>query len=167
MRTLQLQRLAAALTLGMAIAGACTTVHAAQADTHTHEGPDAVKLQLDAGRKWATDDALRGGMTRIRGLVAPQLGAAHAGKLSATQYTALAGGVEKEVGGIVANCKLEPKADAMLHVVIGEIVAGTDAMAGKTAGVAPAQGLVQVATAVNDYARHFQHPGFALIPVGH
>jgi hypothetical protein len=167
MRTLPLQRLATVLTLGMAIVGACASVHAAQAETHAHAGPDAVKLQLDAGRKWATDDALRGGMARIRGLVAPQLGAAHAGTLSTTQYAALAGGIEKEVGGIVANCKLDPKADAVLHVVIGEIGAGTDAMAGKTAGVAPAQGLVRVASAVNDYARHFQHPGFALIPVGH
>ena len=65
-----------------------------------------------------------------------------------------------EVGGIVANCKLEPKADAMLHLVIAEIGEGADAMAGKTAGVKRAQGLVKVATAVNGYAEHFDHAGF-------
>lgn len=52
----------------------------------------------------------------------------------------------------------------MLHIVIGEIGAGTDAMAGKTAQPRPAQGLMQVAEAVNDYAGHFDHPGFKPIP---
>ena len=79
------------------------------------------------------------------------------------QYTAIAVRIESEVGGIVANCKLEPKADEALHVVIGEIGAGTDAMTGKVAKQRPAQGLVQVANAVNDYAGHFDHPGFKAI----
>jgi len=126
---------------------------------HDHAGAPG-KLALDDGRKWPTDAALRDGMTRLRGLVAKRLDAAHHGKLSAAQYTALAGEVEREVGGIVANCKLEPKADAMLHLVIAEIGEGADAMAGKTAGVKRAQGLVKVATAVNGYAEHFDHAGF-------
>lgn len=132
----------------------------AQIHSHDHDAATPAKLSLDHGRKWATDEALRGGMSRIRALVEPQLAAAHAGKLGAAQYTALAGQVEAEVGAIVANCKLEPKADAVLHVVIGEIGAGTDAMAGKAATQRPQQGLVQVAKAVNGYAGHFDHPGF-------
>jgi hypothetical protein len=167
MKTPQLQSLAKALTLAVAIASVGGAIGVAEAQTHTHDGPDAVKLQLDAGRKWATDEPLRAGMSRIRALVAPQIGAAHAGKLSPAQYTALAGSIENEIAGIVTNCKLEPKADAVLHVVIMEIGTGTDAMAGKTAGVAPAQGLLHVATAVNDYRRYFQHPGLAPIPVAH
>jgi len=99
-------------------------------------------------------------MGRIRGLVEPQLGAAHAGKLTSAQYRELATQVETEVGGIVANCKLEPKADAMLHLVIADIGAGTDAMAGKDAQTRPALGLVKVAQAVNQYGSHFDHPGF-------
>jgi hypothetical protein len=167
MKTPTLQRLATALTLGMALAGACATIGTAQAQTtHGHEASAPAALSLNAGRKWSTDDALRGGMTRIRGLVATQLDAAHAGRLSAAQYAALAGRIEGEVGGIVAKCKLEPKADAMLHVVIGEIGAGTDAMAGKTPGVPAAQGLAHVASAVNDYGRHFEHPGFQPIAIG-
>jgi hypothetical protein len=78
-------------------------------------------MTLNQGRKWATDEPLRAGMGRIRGLVEPQLGAAHAGKLTPAQYRELATQVENEVGGIVANCKLEPKADAMLHLVIADI----------------------------------------------
>jgi hypothetical protein len=170
MKTPALQHLATTLALGMALAGVCTslTIGTAQAQTtHSHDAAAPAALSLNAGQKWATDDALRGGMTRIRGLVATQLDAAHAGRLSPAQYAQLAGRIEGEVGGIVAKCKLEPKADAMLHVVIGEIGAGTDAMAGKTPGVPAAQGLVHVASAVNDYGRHFEHPGFQPIAIGH
>ena len=161
MNCLKLQRLMAGLAVAALAAGAATLAAApAQAQTHGHEASAPTRLSLNQGRKWATDAPLRDGMGRIRALVEPQLAAAHAGKLGAAQYAALAGRIETEVGGIVANCKLEPEADAVLHVVIGEIVAGTDAMAGKTAPQRPAQGLVQVAKAVNDYAGHFDHPGF-------
>jgi hypothetical protein len=132
----------------------------AQTATHDHSAAMPHKLALDQGRKWATDEPLRAGMGRIRSLVEPQLGAAHAGKLTPAQYRALAAQVEAEVGGIVANCKLEPKADAMLHLVIADIGAGTDMMAGKTAQASPALGLVKVAQAVNQYGSHFDHPGF-------
>ena len=132
----------------------------AQTAAHSHDAAAPHKLSLNQGRKWATDEPLRAGMGRIRGLVEPQLGAAHAGKLTPAQYRELATQVENEVGGIVANCKLEPKADAMLHLVIADIGAGTDTMAGKDAHVRPAFGLVKVAQAVNRYSSHFDHPGF-------
>ena len=135
--------------------------------THDHASATPSRLSLDHGRKWATDEALRSGMARIRELVERQLTGAHEGKLSAAQYGALAGQVETEVAGIVANCKLEPKADAMLHLVIGDIGAGTDAMAGKTPKRQPQQGLAQVAAAVNNYGRYFEHPGFKPIQLGH
>ena len=142
------------------------TAQATHDHGHDHAGAPG-KLTLDDGRKWSTDAALRSGMTRMRALVAKRLDAAHHGKLSAAQYTTLAGQVEQEVGGIVANCKLEPKADAMLHLVIAEIGVGADAMAGKTAGVKRAQGLVKVATALNAYGDHFDHPGFKPIAEVH
>lgn len=132
----------------------------AQTTTHDHSAPEPHKLTLDQGRKWATDEPLRAGMDRIRDLAEVQLGAAHAGKLTTAQYGQLAAQVEIEVGGIVANCKLEPKADAMLHLVIADLVAGTDTMAGKNPELRPAVGLVKVAQAVNQYGSHFDHPGF-------
>ena len=132
----------------------------AQTATHDHSAATPHKLTLNQGRKWATDEPLRAGMGRIRGLVEPQMGAAHAGKLTPVQYRELATQIETEVGGIVANCKLEPKADAMLHLVIADLGAGTDAMAGKDAKTRPALGLVKVAQAVNQYGSHFDHPGF-------
>ena len=110
-----------------AMAAALGTPALAETAAHSHDAAAPHKLTLNQGHKWGTDDALRAGMGRIRGLVEPQLGAAHAGKLTPAQYRGLAAQVETEVGGIVANCKLEPKADAMLHLVIADIGAGTDA----------------------------------------
>lgn len=133
-----------------------------QAETvaHDHDAATPHKLTLNQGRKWGTDEALRAGMNRIRTLIEPQLAAAHAGTLVLAQYRELAVQVETEVGSIVANCKLEPRADAMLHLVIADILSGTDAMAGKNPKQDPARGLVKVAQAVDEYGSHFDHPGF-------
>ena len=148
--------LVAAAVVGVALAGPAQ----AQTAGHDHHADAPAKLSLNQGRKWGTDEPLRAGMDRIRGLVEPRIGAAHAGKLRPADYRELAGRVENEVAGIVANCKLEPEADAMLHLVIADIGAGTDAMAGKDAKARPALGLVKVAQAVNQYGSHFEHPGF-------
>ena len=149
-----------AAVAAVAMAAALSAPALAQTATHDHGAAAPHKLTLNQGRKWTTDEPLRAGMGRIRGFVEPQLGAAHAGKLTSAQYRELATQVETEVGGIVANCKLEPKADAMLHLVIADIGAGTDAMAGKDAQTRPALGLVKVAQAVNRYGSHFDHPGY-------
>ncbi|PNG51522.1 MULTISPECIES: hypothetical protein [unclassified Variovorax] len=154
-----LQRLilgTAAAALAMASAGPAL----AQTTAHGQDATAPHKLSLDHGRKWRTDEPLRAGMGRIRDMVEPRLAAAHAGKLTLDQYRDLATQIETEVGGIVANCKLEPKADAMLHLVIADLAAGTDAMAGKDTKTRPALGLVKVAQAVNRYGSHFDHPGF-------
>ena len=151
------------LTAAVAAAAMAAALNApalAQTATHDHGAAATHKLSLNQGRKWATDEPLRAGMGRIRGLVEAQLGAAHAGQLTPAQYGELSTQVETEVGGIVANCKLEPKADAMLHLVIADIGAGTDTMAGKDAKARPALGLMKVAQAVNQYGSHFDDPGF-------
>lgn len=160
-RNLKLQRLT---VVSAAVAALTfTTFGVSNAQTHGHEAEATTGLVLNHGSKWETDAPLRTGMSRIRTLVEPQLAAADAGKLDSAQFTALAGQIEGEVGGIVANCKLEPEADAVLHVVVGEILSGTEAMAGKSAKQRPEQGLVKVANAINGYAGHFDHPDFVPI----
>ena len=98
---------------------------------HAHAPAASAEVNLDHGRRWATDAPLRSGMARIRALSVAGLGRAQAGQLSQAQYRDLAGKIEIEVGGIVAKCKLPPEADAVLHGVIAEIMGGADAMAGK------------------------------------
>lgn len=154
------------LTIALAAAAACAPAAFAAGDAHSHDEAGAAKLALDHGKKWTTDAPLRQGMGRIRTLAADGVTQAHAGKMTPAQYTELARKVELEVAGIVANCKLEPQADAMLHLVIAGIGEGTDTMAGKGKQT-PEQGLVRVAGAVNDYARFFDHPGYKPIRLSH
>lgn len=151
---------AAVAAVAIAAAAATVITGPAFAQSHDHGAAPHAKLSLNQGHKWTTDDALRSGMGNIRALVEPQVAAAHGGKLSPAQYAALARKVESEISGIVANCKLEPKADAMLHLVIADLGEGIEVMAGKNARLPAAQGLVQVAQALNEYGNHFEHPGF-------
>lgn len=156
------------LPLAAALACGLGTRAIAQPHAHDHEPASAPHtLSLDHGRRWATDDALRQGMGRLRGLVAPKILAVHRGRLEAAQYRALAQQVDTEVSTIVSRCKLPPQADAMLHLVIADLLSGARAMAGQDAAVSPTQGLARTAQALNAYGRHFDHPGFKPIRLDH
>lgn len=135
------------------------TGNAIAADPHQHAAGEPTKLALDHGKKWPTDGPLRKGMTEIREALAAKHEAIHNGKLTPTEYKALGGTVEAQVATIVAQCKLEPAADANLHLIIAELVAGADAMQGKSKAT-PAAGAAQVVRAVNQYGRYFNHPGW-------
>ena len=145
---------AAGLALGLAASSQA-------ADAHKHEhGAAPAKLELNNGKKWATDAPLRKGMENIRKLMEASLHDIHEGKLSAAKYGALAKKVNAEVNGIVANCKLDPKADAQLHLVIADILEGVEAMEGKTKKMKRQAGALKVGGALEKYASHFDHPGW-------
>jgi hypothetical protein len=145
--------LAAALMLA-ASAPALAAEHA-----HDHAAT-AAALELDQGRKWQTDEPLRKGMSNMRAALAGDLKVIHADKASDAQYEALAAKLNGEVAYVVQNCKLDPKADAELHKVIGELLAGAEAMQGKEAGVARRDGAVRAVKALNAYGKFFDHPGW-------
>jgi hypothetical protein len=129
------------------------------ADAHSHETAAPAALTLDHGKQWATDAPLRQYMSEIRALMADRLGPIHAGTLPARDFSTLGTEVENKVGGIIAECKLAPEADAQLHVIVADLVAGADIMQGKASGDA-AEGAHKVVTALNAYAHYFDHPGF-------
>lgn len=147
--------------LGVALALAFGGPALASGDAHEHaHGAHEAKLVLDHGRKWPTDEPLREGMSAIRNAVAKDVKAIHANEAKPEQYRALAKKVEAEVAGIVQNCRLEPEADAQLHIVIAELLAGAEAMQGKEEGVKPRAGAERVAKALNAYGEHFAHEGW-------
>ena len=150
---------AAGLALGLA-AGSL----AADAHKHDHDAAPA-RLELNNGKKWTTDEPMRQGMHNIRKLMDASLHDIHEGKLSAAKYGALAKKVNAEVGGIVANCKLEPKADAQLHLVIADIGEGVEAMEGKAKKVKRSAGAIKVLGALEKYGTYFDHPGWQ--PIKH
>lgn len=151
-----------ALAAALALAFGGQALAAKDAHEHGHGGQEA-KLVLDHGRKWQTDEPLRKGMDGIRSALAADLKAIHANKATPQQYKALAGRIESEVAGIVQNCKLEPEADAQLHIVVAEMLAGAEAMQGKDKGVKPRAGAERVAKALNAYGEHFEHAGWKRI----
>ena len=134
-------------------------VPAFAADEHHHAAGEPAKLTLNAGKKWATDAPLRKNMTEIRAALAAKHAGIHKGTLTPGDYKALGTLVEARVASIVAECKLDPAADANLHLIVGELVASADAMQGK-AQATPSAGAAQAVRAVNDYGRFFNHPGW-------
>lgn len=132
---------------------------AADARQHGHGGAESHKLQLDHGKKWSTDEPLRKGMGEIRSLIDAQHAGIHKGRLKPADYAALGEKIEAQVGYVVANCKLDAEADANLHIVVGEILEGVEAMKGKEKR-SPRAGAGKVVDALNDYGKYFDHPGW-------
>lgn len=132
---------------------------AAEHHSHSHgahaEAP--TRLTLDNGRKWKTDAPLRNGMQEIRAALEGAHG--HDRDISPAQYKALGMTLERNIAAIVMNCKLEPAADANLHVIIGELNAAANAFRGDSPAEAE-KALQRAARATRDYARYFEHPGF-------
>jgi hypothetical protein len=103
----------------------------AQDHSHSHEAGAQAQLTLNNGMKWATDANLRQGMNRIRDALAAELPVIHAGIATAKQYQALAQKTNDQVAFMVKNCKLDETADAILHLLLADIIAGADAMVGQ------------------------------------
>ena len=137
-----------ALAITVALAFGAPLAYGQAGHDHGHAAAEA-KLVLNQGQKWPTDAPLRQGMENIR--------AALGGGM---KYAALAKKVNAEVAGIVQNCKLEPEADAQLHLVIADILAGVEAMEGKVKGEPRREGAEKIARALQAYGEHFDHAGW-------
>lgn len=148
--------LAALLLVGTATLG---QVALAAEDHHQHGESSTVvhKLQLNAGKKWATDAALRQSMDGINQAMAKALPLIHRDRFGDSDYAALAATIIQQVGYAIEHCKLDAKADAMLHLVIAELAAAAESMEGKTAGTRH-DGAVRVKRALESYGKYFQHP---------
>lgn len=153
---IQWKKIAAALSAAVLLnAGAAF----AEEHHHAHDDGKTAQLTLDNGKKWATDDSLRQGMSRIRDALAAELPSIHSGKATAEQYRTLAQKMDDQIAFMVKNCKLEPKVDAMLHLVLADIIAGADAM--KAQGGSDAyKGAVKIARALDNYGKYFDHAGW-------
>jgi len=125
---------------------------------HQHEA-GAHPLQLDNGKKWTTDVPLRQGMDAIRDAVAADHQAIHTNKETAAQYKALAGKVDGQIAYMVKNCKLAPEADAQLHLILADIIAGSALMKG-TDQAKRREGAVKVVGALETYPQYFDHPAW-------
>lgn len=142
-------------------------VQAADRGHHDHGTGATPFLELNAGKKWGTDEALRQGMGSIRTLAEKALPAAHAGKLSPAGYDALANNVNAEIAFVVENCKLDPKADTQLHIIVSDLTNGVETMQGKQPDQDRAIGVVEISRTLNTYGNYFNHPGWRAIQLPH
>ena len=154
-----------ALMLALALSSPLAVLAATDAHDHGKSAPH--KLELNAGKKWGTDDALRKAMSGIQTSVTQTLPAAHAGKASAADYDAFGKDVTAQVTYMVENCKLAPQADAQLHIIVADLMAGVEAAQGKHGEKKRASGVVKVAQAANAYGKHFDHAGWKAIQMPH
>ncbi len=149
------------------VAALAVPLPAVAADHSKHADGMPHKLELNAGKKWATDEPLRTAMSTLRQSLTGTLDQVHSGKETSASFDASAKEVTAQVSYMVANCKLEPKADAQLHILIGEMMKGAEVMEGKQPRVQKTTGLLAVARAVNAYGEHFSHPGWQAIDLRH
>lgn len=131
----------------------------AQGHSHSHDAAEPAQLTLNNGKKWDTDANLRLGMSRIRDALSAELPAIHSGKATTEQYRALAQKTNDQIAFMVKNCKLDPKVDAMLHLVLADIIAGADAMMARD-GSDARKGAEKIASALDNYGAYFAHPGW-------
>ncbi|MBU1977850.1 MAG: hypothetical protein KJ958_01635 [Gammaproteobacteria bacterium] len=149
------------IVLSLTVAG---RVASAQDHDHGHEhgassgAPSA--LALKQGKKWPTDASLRQGMGHIRDAMEEPMPAIYAGKGDTAQFEIRAKRVNEQIAFMVQNCKLDKEADAMLHLVLAEIIAGVEAMEGKNKKLDRRGGAVKVIHALENYNRYFDHPGW-------
>lgn len=148
----------AAISLALA-ASVGTEAFAAGEHHHDHGTAAPAKLHLNAGKKWETDNTLRQAMEEINQSMAKALPAIHKDRFGDPEYAALAASIEQKVAFAVEHCKLAPEADAMLHIVIADLMGGAEAMNGKTDS-SRHDGAVRVLQALQSYGKYFQHPGW-------
>ena len=153
-------KLAAITGMVLSLAAVTTVATAANNEHDDHHG--AMELKLDNGNKWAVDAPLNRAMTNIRNAMDKDLDAIHTRQLAEDKYAALAKKINDEVTYMVENCKLEPEADAQLHLIIAELLAGSTAMENKTHA---RDGAVKVIGAMENYATYFDDPDFK--PIEH
>jgi hypothetical protein len=144
--------LALLLSAGLAMMPA----QAAQYDHHHDHGVGGGGLVLNSGKKWSTDEPLRSAMTTIRDLVKRHRGAGVHG------YEELAAKIDGEVNYIFRNCRLEKKADDVLHRVLADIMKGSAVLAGRLEGVKADAGVAHLHRGLENYGRYFDHPGWKL-----
>ena len=138
----------------------------AQDHSHSHDKGKSAQLALNNGKKWSSDDNLRQSMSRIRDALAAELPAIHSEKATAEQYRALAKKTNDQIAFMIKNCKLDQKADAMLHLVLADIIAGADAMMAHN-GSDARKGAEKIMRALDSYGAYFDHPDWHGIKLDH
>ena len=147
--------IAAALASALLLPATAIAQHAGHGD---HAAPAAQESGAHAPAvRYASDAPLRKGMGEIRGAVAALDHNEH-GHMNQQQALATVGIIERSIGDIVANCKLEPTPDTALHGVLARMMQASQALHASPADLAP---LHELDAALTNYERMFDDPNHA------
>lgn len=130
-------------------------VPVAAQDHPRHDHADSATVPTPAQR-WATDAPLRAGMANIRTAV-EALRYLEMGNISREQALAEVAMVDQSIAHIIANCKLDPAADAALHGVIAKLLHGS---AGMKSDLNDASAMAELRAALLEYQRLFDDPSW-------
>lgn len=122
----------------------------AHEDLHSHAAPTAVAIAPEDG--WASDAPLRQGMQAILDALVAAVRDGREGKVLASE-------LRSQVRYLLANCKLEPQADAALHGILAELLESAQRL---EAGVSASEEHDALHAALAAYGQQFQHPGWPL-----
>jgi len=131
--------------------------HDAMQEAHAEHAAHKTAPALEPGQRWATDEPLRTAMQRIRDATDRATSVPENRPLTSAEAHALAATVDENIAYMITNCKLEPKPDAALHVLIGRMSA---AAASIRKDPESDTGLPQLHAALSDYQSTFDHPGW-------
>lgn len=149
------------------------TVFAGKPELHHHTATHGQEqgghwdaaLMLDHGKPWATDTALRQGMGRIRDAVQSATPAFQKRKLSDARAKGLAKSIETSVNFMLTNCKLEPEADASLHVILVQLLSAANKI---KSDPQTKNGMPRMHEVLAKYPLYFDQPGWkAVEPLVH
>lgn len=129
--------------------------HAHAPHEHHSPGRDAGRsVKPPAGERSATDEPLRLAMTRIRAAIEE---ARENGTPDVSGAQPLAHTIEEEVTYMIENCKLPPRPDAALHVLIARMMSAADEL---KESPADRHALATLASVLDEYGEIFDHPGW-------
>ncbi|HUW54232.1 MAG TPA: hypothetical protein VMV99_12535 [Rhodanobacter sp.] len=145
LRNWRVWRFSLVLLLAICICAPVFAEESAIGEGHARLPFAAQRIELDHGRPWPTDASLREGMERIR-VAVERAGARTDGRLTGKQSRALTVAIQQNVVFIVSHCRLQAKADANLHILLGRLL--------------EAENLPQIVDVLDLYPHYFFHPGW-------
>ena len=148
------------VVVGLAAGGALLWKHAHEGHRHDASHETHAALSLDNGKRWKADAPLQTGMQRIRNAATPVLAAHAQGRLSPDAAKHLSASVQESATFLMQNCRLEPKADATLHVFLTDLLRGAALLAENPSSV---EGASLMSESLRRYPDYFEHPGW--VPV--
>lgn len=103
----------------------CLFIGNAIGEEHAHHHNENA-LTLNQGKKWSVDQIMNTNMMTIHSEFTKLELLISTKKVKQSDYAQLAKVISDSAQKIVANCKMEEKADQAFHVVLGELLAVAD-----------------------------------------